>query len=173
MLSTARFLFWPPLHAALSIAQIHGMRVVLQRVSSASVSVGGAVIGEIARGFLILAGFTHTDTPEEVVWMADKIVSLRIFSDHDAKMNLGLADVGGALLVVSQFTLYGDARRGRRPSFVDAATPELARPLYELLVELLRQWGANVATGEFGGDMRVSLVNDGPVTLVLERGHGD
>lgn len=148
------------------------MRVVLQRVSGASVSVGGVVIGEIARGFLILAGFTHGDTREEVAWMADKIVALRLFSNDAGKMNLRLADVGGALLVVSQFTLYGDARKGRRPSFIDAASPEVARPLYELLVEMLRESGICVATGEFGGDMRVSLVNDGPVTLVLERHAG-
>ncbi|MGI8507959.1 MAG: D-aminoacyl-tRNA deacylase [Gemmatimonadaceae bacterium] len=148
------------------------MRVVLQRVSSASVSVAGVVIGKIARGFLILAGFTHADTREEVAWMADKIVALRLFSDDDGKMNLRLADVDGALLVVSQFTLYGDARKGRRPSFIDAASPEVARPLYEFLVEMLRESGTRVATGEFGGDMRVSLVNDGPVTLILERDAG-
>lgn len=148
------------------------MRVVLQRVSSASVSVDEVVIGEIARGFLILAGFTHVDTREEVAWMADKILALRLFSDDDGKMNLRLADVEGALLIVSQFTLYGDARKGRRPSFIDAASPEVARPLYELLVEVLRESGIHVATGEFGGDMRVSLVNDGPVTLVLERDAG-
>jgi D-tyrosyl-tRNA(Tyr) deacylase len=150
------------------------MRVLLQRVSRAEVRVAGAqdkprVPGRIGQGFLVLVGFTHGDGDEQLNWMADKLLGLRLFADADDKMNLSLADVGGALLVVSQFTLYGDARKGRRPSFVDAARPETAIPLYERFVALLRQRGARVETGEFGAMMHVELVNDGPVTLWLER----
>jgi D-tyrosyl-tRNA(Tyr) deacylase len=145
------------------------MRVVLQRVSSASVSVGGRAVGAIGRGFLVLAGFTAADGDEQLAWMADKLVGLRLFADDAGKMNLSLGDVGGSLLVVSQFTLYADARKGRRPSFVDAAQPEQAVPLYERFVDLLRERGAAVETGEFGALMEVGLVNDGPVTLFLER----
>jgi D-tyrosyl-tRNA(Tyr) deacylase len=145
------------------------MRVLLQRVSRAEVRVGDRVAGRIGRGFLLLVGLTHGDGEDDLVWMADKIVGLRLFADADDKMNLALADVGGALLVVSQFTLYGDASRGRRPSFVDAARPETAIPLYERFVALLRGRGAAVETGEFGAMMDVELVNDGPVTLWLER----
>lgn len=145
------------------------MRVILQRVSSASVTIDGRVTGAIDRGFLLLVGFTHDDTPDEVAWMADKVLGLRLFGDADGKMNLSLADVGGALLVVSQFTVYGDARKGRRPSFITAARPEIAIPLYERFIALLEASGTRVATGEFGADMQVSLVNDGPVTLVLDR----
>ena len=145
------------------------MRVVLQRVSSASVTIGGTRAGEIQRGFCLLVGFTHADTVDQVVWMADKIAGLRIFTDPEGKMNLGLADVGGAVLVVSQFTLYGDTLKGRRPSFIDAARPEQAIPLYERFVTELRGKGLRVGTGEFGADMQVELVNDGPVTLILER----
>jgi len=129
----------------------------------------GEHTGSIGQGFVLLAGFARGDTGAEVAWMAEKILGLRLFSDRDGKMNLALADVGGALLVVSQFTLYGDARRGRRPSFVDAARPEEAIPLYEHFVAALRDAGASVATGVFGADMQISLVADGPVTLVLER----
>lgn len=131
--------------------------------------IGGVAVGEIGRGLVILVGFTHGDTRDEVAWMADKILGLRLFSDADGKMNLGLADIGGALLVVSQFTLYGDALKGRRPSFLDAARPESAIPLYDFFVERLRASGVEVATGEFGADMQVALVNDGPVTLLVER----
>ena len=145
------------------------MRVVLQRVSRAEVRVDGRVTGRIDRGFLLLVGFTHTDAEAVLVWMADKIVGLRLFADAEEKMNLALPDVGGALLVVSQFTLYGDAAKGRRPSFIDAARPETAIPLYELFVELLRARVGRVETGEFGAMMDVDLVNDGPVTLLLER----
>ncbi|MGI9091296.1 MAG: D-aminoacyl-tRNA deacylase [Gemmatimonadaceae bacterium] len=145
------------------------MRVILQRVSEAGVRIDDAVVGEIGRGFLLLVGFTHDDTRNEVAWMADKILGLRLFSDADGKMNLGLAEIGGALLVISQFTLYGDARKGRRPSFVDAARPESAIPLYDLFVELLRVSGVKVDTGKFGADMQVALINDGPVTLFMER----
>jgi D-tyrosyl-tRNA(Tyr) deacylase len=150
------------------------MRVVLQRVSRAEVRAAGAageprVIGRIDRGFLVLVGFTHEDGDEQVQWMADKVLGLRLFGDSADRMNLSLADVTGALLVVSQFTLYGDARKGRRPSFIDAARPETAIPLYERFVALLRERGTHVETGEFGAMMDVELVNDGPVTLWLER----
>lgn len=150
------------------------MRVLLQRVSRAKVRVAAAeaeprVTGRIGRGLLVLVGFTHHDSEEQLEWMADKILGVRVFGDADAKMNLSLADVDGALLVVSQFTLYGDARKGRRPSFVDAARPDAAIPLYERFVTLLRERGARVETGEFGAMMDVELVNDGPVTLWLER----
>ena len=130
---------------------------------------GDRVTGRIGRGFLLLVGFTGSDDEATLAWMADKVVGLRLFADDEEKMNLSLADVGGALLVVSQFTLYGDARKGRRPSFVDAAPPEMAIPLYERFVELLRCRGVEVETGEFGAMMDVELVNDGPVTLWLER----
>lgn len=145
------------------------MRVILQRVSRAEVRVGDRVTGAIERGFLLLIGFTHSDTEAAVAWMADKVAGLRLFTDADGKMNLGLDDVGGAVLVVSQFTLYGDAQKGRRPSFIDAARPELAIPLYERFVAMLRERGLRVETGEFGAMMDVELVNDGPVTLSLER----
>ena len=145
------------------------MRVVLQRVKRASVTIAGARVSAIERGFCLLAGFTHTDTAEQVVWMAEKVAGLRIMSDPEGKMNLGLADVGGALLVVSQFTLYGDASKGRRPSFIDAARPEVAIPLYDQFCRELRRRGFRVETGEFGADMLVEIHNDGPVTLVLER----
>ena len=149
------------------------MRVLLQRVSRAEVRVGDRVTGRIDRGYLLLVGFTHGDSEAALVWMADKVVGLRLFADSEDKMNLALADVNGALLVVSQFTLYGDAAKGRRPSFIDAAPPAIAVPLYERFVALLRERGAGsgvrVETGEFGAMMEVELVNDGPVTLVLER----
>jgi len=145
------------------------VRVILQRVSRAAVRVDGRTIGEIGKGFCLLVGFTHTDTDEQVLWMADKVAGLRLFSDAEDKMNLGLEDVGGAVLVVSQFTLYGSAVKGRRPSFVDAARPEVAIPLYERFIALLRERGLTVATGEFGAMMEVDLVNDGPVTIPLEK----
>jgi D-tyrosyl-tRNA(Tyr) deacylase len=133
------------------------------------VRIGSRTSGRIARGLVVLVGFTHTDSETESLWMAEKILGLRIFGDADDKMNLSLADVNGALLVVSQFTLYGDAAKGRRPSFIDAARPEVAIPLYERFLALLRERGARVETGEFGAMMDVELVNDGPVTLWLER----
>ena len=145
------------------------MRVVLQRVSRASVAIDGAEVGAIDRGFLVLVGFAPTDTPSEVLWMADKIAGLRLFADREGKMNLDLAAVQGAVLLVSQFTLYGDAEKGRRPSFIGAARPETAIPLYQAMIAALRERGLLVATGEFGADMQVALVNDGPVTLMLER----
>ncbi len=150
------------------------MRVLLQRVSRAEVRIAEAgtasrLAGRIGRGFLALIGFTHADGEEQLAWMAEKVLGLRVFADEDDKMNLALADVRGSLLVVSQFTLYGDARKGRRPSFVDAARPEIDIPLYERFVAMLRERGATVETGEFGAMMEVELVNDGPVTLWLER----
>jgi D-aminoacyl-tRNA deacylase len=145
------------------------MRVVLQRVSSASVTIEGRVAGAIGRGFCLLVGFTHGDTASQVDWMAEKVAGLRLFSDAGGKMNLGLEDVGGAVLVVSQFTLYGDASKGRRPSFIDAARPELAVPLYQRFLTTLRTRGLTVAAGEFGANMLVEIHNDGPVTLILDR----
>lgn len=145
------------------------MRVLLQRVSRAEVRVDGRITGQIERGFLLLVGITHTDDEARLSWMADKLTGLRLFADADDKMNLSLADVGGSMLVVSQFTLYGDASNGRRPSFIDAARPEIAIPLYERFIGLLRERGCAVATGEFGAMMQVDLTNDGPVTLWLER----
>jgi D-tyrosyl-tRNA(Tyr) deacylase len=145
------------------------MRVVVQRVSSASVTVDETVIGAIGQGLMVLVGFTSTDTGAELTWMADKLVGLRIFGDDQGMMNLDLKAIGGQMLIVSQFTLYGDASRGRRPSFINAARPEQAIPLYEQFIAAVRSHGITVATGEFGADMKVSLVNDGPVTLALDR----
>lgn len=150
------------------------MRVLLQRVSRAEVRIReGAseprVAGRIERGFVLLVGFTTSDGESQVEWMAEKVAGLRVFADAEDKMNLALADVGGAVLVVSQFTLYGDTERGRRPSFIAAARPEQAIPLYESFKARLRQQGLTVESGEFGAMMDVELVNDGPVTLWLER----
>ena len=150
------------------------MRVLLQRVSRAEVRARGSdgssrVTGRIGVGFVLLVGFTSADAEEQLAWMAEKVIGLRVFADDEGKMNRSLMDVGGALLVVSQFTLYGDARKGRRPSFVDAAPPGIAIPHYERFLALLRESGAPVETGEFGAMMDVELVNDGPVTLWLER----
>ena len=146
------------------------MRVVLQRVARARVTVEERVVGEIGAGHLLLVGFRSGDGDDQIDWMADKVLGLRVFPDAEGKMNLDLGEAGGDLLVVSQFTLYGDTRKGRRPSFVDAAPPELAIPLYERFVEVLRSRApGRVATGEFGAMMQVELVNHGPVTLVLER----
>ncbi len=129
----------------------------------------GKTIGKIAKGFALLVGFTASDTDEKAEWMAEKVSGLRLFLDADDKMNLSLADVGGEVLVVSQFTLYGNAEKGRRPSFIDAARPEQAIPLYEKFVSALKSKGLNVAQGEFGAMMEVELVNDGPTTLWIER----
>jgi len=135
--------------------------------------VEGRVTGKVGPGFLVLAGFAPTDADATLEWMADKILGLRLFGDDEGKMNRDLAEVGGGVLVVSQFTLYGDARKGRRPSFIDAAPPEVAIPLYQKFVAILKEHGARsnivVATGEFGAMMDVELVNDGPVTLLLEK----
>jgi D-tyrosyl-tRNA(Tyr) deacylase len=144
------------------------MRAVLQRVTRARVTVGGEEVGAIERGLLVLLGVAPTDTPEEAQWLADKVVGLRIFADAEGKMNLSVADVSGAVLVVSQFTLYGDCRKGRRPSFIGAAAPELAVPLYEEFVNAIKAHGVPTATGRFGAMMQVELVNDGPVTLLMD-----
>lgn len=146
------------------------MRAIIQRVSQASVTVENQVVGRIGRGFLVLVGVTHTDGPAEADWLARKIAGLRVFDDAAGKMNLALADVGGAVLVVSQFTLYGDARKGRRPDFLQAARPEVAEPLVSYFVEKLRAEGLSVETGRFRAVMQVALVNDGPVTLWLDTG---
>ena len=145
------------------------MRVLLQRVARAEVRVETEVVSRIDRGLLLLVGFTHADTDDQLIWMADKVVGIRVFPDDEDKMNRSVVDVGGAVLVVSQFTLYGDAIKGRRPSFIDAARPETAIPLYERFIGLLRERGIPVETGAFGATMQVELVNDGPVTLWLER----
>lgn len=150
------------------------MRILVQRVSRAEVRIRESsgdvrLAGRIANGLVLLVGFTHDDTTDRLEWMADKVAGLRIFPDDEGKMNRSLAEVGGAALVVSQFTLYGDARKGRRPSFIDAARPEVAIPLYERFLAILRGHAVPVESGEFGASMEVDLVNDGPVTIWLEQ----
>jgi D-tyrosyl-tRNA(Tyr) deacylase len=145
------------------------MKVVLQRVARASVTVGGDVVGRIGRGYCLLVGFAHADSEAEVEWMAEKIAGLRLFADDEGKMNRDLREAGGSFLVVSQFTLYGDVAKGRRPSFNDAARPEQAIPLYESFCAALAARGFEVETGRFGAMMDVEILNDGPVTLVIER----
>jgi len=144
------------------------MRAVVQRVGQASVAVEGQVVGAIGRGVVVLVGITHGDTPEQAGWLAHKVAGLRIFEDCAGKMNASLVDVGGAALVVSQFTLYADARHGRRPDFTAAAPPQLAEPLVAHFVQALRNCGVPVATGIFGATMQVEIHNDGPVTILLE-----
>ena len=144
------------------------MRAVVQKVSSSKVTVDEEVVGQINQGLMVLLGVTHDDTSKDVDYMVDKITNLRIFEDAQGKMNLSLKDVNGEVLAVSQFTLYGDARRGRRPSFSDAARPEVANPLYEEFVQKMKNQGINVGTGKFGAHMMVDLTNDGPVTILLE-----
>lgn len=146
------------------------MKIVVQRVQSGSVTVAGETVGAIGRGFVILVGVTHQDTEAEAAWLANKIAGLRVFEDDEGKMNRSLLDVGGGALVVSQFTLYGDTRKGRRPSFVDAAPPEIAEPLVERFAALLKEAGVQtVEMGIFGAHMHVDIQNDGPVTLIIER----
>lgn len=145
------------------------MRALLQRVSQANVKVNGRIIGQIERGFVILLGITHSDTAIQADWLANKIAGLRLFEDAAGKMNLGLTEVDGSVLVVSQFTLYGDVRKGKRPSFIAAARPEKAEPLVDHFCKQLRQAGLTVATGQFGAMMQVNIQNDGPVTLMLEK----
>jgi D-aminoacyl-tRNA deacylase len=144
------------------------MRIVLQRVKSARVEVGGEVTGTIGTGMLILLGITHTDTRQDAEYLAEKVIQLRIFSDEAGRMNRSLVDTGGALLVVSQFTLYGDTRKGRRPSFDRAARPEQARGLYQYFIERLKLSNIAVETGVFQAEMEIHLINDGPVTLILD-----
>ncbi|WP_214766476.1 MULTISPECIES: D-aminoacyl-tRNA deacylase [unclassified Exiguobacterium] len=145
------------------------MRVVLQRVKEASVTVDESIIGQIERGFLLLVGVTHEDTLDQVNWLADKIAGLRVFEDEEERMNRSLDDVDGKILSVSQFTLYGDVKKGRRPAFTEAAKPDLANELYEAFNTRLRSNGVTVETGQFGAMMDIALINDGPVTLILEK----
>jgi D-tyrosyl-tRNA(Tyr) deacylase len=144
------------------------MRAVVQRVSQAQVTVEGEVVGAIGRGLVVLVGVGVDDGPADAKWLAEKLATLRIFEDADGKMNLSCGDVGGSVLAISQFTLLGDARQGRRPSFTQAARPESAEPLYQSVVDQLRGQGLTVATGRFRTEMQVSLVNDGPITMLLD-----
>lgn len=144
------------------------MRVVVQRVKHASVTINGTVNGKINNGFLVLLGVQSTDSEQDVDYLVKKVTNLRIFSDENDKMNLSLKDVNGELLVISQFTLYGNCREGNRPSFIEAAKPDVAIPLYEYFVEECRKQISVVETGVFGADMKVSLLNDGPVTIIIE-----
>ena len=145
------------------------MRAVVQRVTSAKVQIGGETVAEIGRGFVILVGVARDDTEETAHWLARKCAGLRVFEDEHGMMNLGLADVGGAAIVVSQFTLYGDCEKGKRPSFSSCAPPEVAKPLYEAFVAALRAEGIQVETGVFQAKMLVEIANDGPVTLIVEK----
>jgi D-aminoacyl-tRNA deacylase len=144
------------------------MKVVLQRVSEAKVTVEGVVVGQIGAGLMLLVGVGQEDGEQDLVWMADKLAGLRIFEDNDGKMNLSVEDVGGAILSISQFTLYGDCRKGKRPNFMAAARPDIAQSIYDQFNERLRERGLSVETGRFGAMMDVALVNDGPVTLILD-----
>ena len=145
------------------------MRLVIQRVKNAEVKVDDKIVGKIGQGFLVLLGVTHTDTKEEADYLVKKLCNLRVFKDENDKMNLGLKDIGGELLIVSQFTLYADCTGGNRPAFINAAKPDLAEPLYEYFCEKCEANGINVERGIFGADMKVSLLNDGPVTIILEK----
>lgn len=144
------------------------MRLVVQRVKNASVKVDGEMIGKIDKGFMVLLGVTHTDTKEKADYLIDKLLKLRVFDDENDKMNYDLEKVNGSLLIISQFTLYADTNHGNRPSFINAAKPEIALPLYEYFCEECKKKGYHVETGKFGADMKVELLNDGPVTIILE-----
>ncbi len=145
------------------------MRVVIQRVSEAAVKIDGNIVGEISKGLLVLLGIAQEDTEQDALYLIQKLINLRIFSDADGKMNLSVQDCGGELLVVSQFTLYADTKKGNRPSYIRAARPEHAIPLYEFfLQELQKQFQGPIQTGQFGADMKVSLINDGPVTIIMD-----
>ena len=145
------------------------MKIVLQRCSRAEVRIDGEITGKIGRGFVVLVGITHNDTREDADFLAKKVAGMRVFEDAEGKMNLSLAEVGGQILSISQFTLYGNARKGNRPSFVEAARPEVAEPLYEYFNQVLReQYGLQVETGRFGANMQVDFVNDGPVTIIVD-----
>ena len=145
------------------------MKLVVQRVANAQVEVDGEVVGKIGKGFLVLCGIKNSDTEKEADFLAKRLCNLRIFEDENEKMNLSLKDVGGELLIISQFTLYGNAMDGNRPSFIEAARPEKANPLYEYFLEKCREYGIKVEKGIFGADMKVSLLNDGPVTIIIEK----
>lgn len=145
------------------------MIVIVQRTSGAEVRIDGNLVGKIGQGFMLLVGITHTDTQEDADYLAKKVAQMRIFEDSEGKMNLGLKDVDGEVLSISQFTLYADCRKGNRPSFIDAARPDLAEPLYHYFNQVLHeQYGLHVETGRFGADMKVDFVNDGPVTIILD-----
>jgi D-tyrosyl-tRNA(Tyr) deacylase len=145
------------------------MRTIIQRVSHAKVEVEGRITGQIGQGLLILLGITHTDTEKDIEWLVKKIPNLRIFNDPEGKRNLSVTDIGGDLLVVSQFTLYADAKKGNRPSYIRSAPPDFSIPMYEQFLGVLRkEFSGKVETGEFGADMKVSLLNDGPVTILLD-----
>ncbi|ADO84556.1 D-aminoacyl-tRNA deacylase [Ilyobacter polytropus] len=144
------------------------MRVVVQRVTKAQVSVEGNVIGKIKEGLLILLGITHGDNEKDTKWLVNKISGLRIFSDGNGKMNKSIEDIEGEILLISQFTLYGDARKGRRPSFIEAAKPDIAVPLYNKFIDLVKEKNIKISVGEFGADMKVELLNDGPVTMIID-----
>jgi D-aminoacyl-tRNA deacylase len=144
------------------------MRSVVQRVSRAKVTINNKIVGEIGHGVVVLLGIHASDTVQEIKWMADKIINLRIFEDHEEKMNNSLFDIHGEMLIVSQFTLYGDCRKGRRPGYSGAARPEIAKPLYEQFVKYIKDKGITTATGEFQAMMDVALVNNGPVTLLID-----
>lgn len=145
------------------------MRVVIQRVSEAAVKIDGNIVGEISKGLLVLLGIAQEDTEQDALYLLQKLINLRIFSDADGKMNLSVQDCGGELLIVSQFTLYADTKKGNRPSYIRAARPEHAIPLYEFfLQELQKQFQGPIQTGQFGADMKVSLINDGPVTIIMD-----
>ena len=145
------------------------MRIIVQRCSRAEVRIDGETVGQIGTGFLLLVGITHSDTKQEAEYLAKKVANMRIFNDAEGKMNLSLAEVGGVILSISQFTLYGNAHKGNRPSFIKAAPPEVAEPLYAYFNTLLRElYGLTVETGRFGADMKVDFVNDGPVTILLD-----
>jgi len=145
------------------------MKAVIQRVTQVSVEISGEIFSQIEKGLLVLLGVAYDDNKEKVSWLVEKIINLRIFSDKDGKMNLSLKDIKGSILVVSQFTLYADTRKGNRPSFIQASPPKLAEFLYNHFVDELKRQGIPVATGRFGAGMQVSLVNDGPVTIILEK----
>ena len=145
------------------------MRLVVQRVKNSDVVVEGKTVGKIDKGFMVLCGITHTDTKQNADYLVKKLINLRVFEDENGKMNLSIKDVGGELLIISQFTLYADCTGGNRPSFINAAKPDVAEPLYEYFVEECRKQGIKVEKGIFGADMKVSLLNDGPVTIILEK----
>ena len=144
------------------------MKIVIQRVSEASVSIDGEINGQIEKGFVILTGICEEDTQEDISWLSKKVIGLRVFSDEEGKMNLSIKDVGGSILLISQFTLHASTKKGNRPSFIHAAKPAIAIPLYEAFLHQLSEEEINVQTGKFGADKKVSLINDGPVTIIID-----